>query len=67
MTVGDVVFYRVPITIDPTAPADVTLTTVNVTATLLTSAKYDIVNTFLVPDTGVAGTKQVLLVVAREK
>ncbi len=67
MTVGDVVYYRVPISIDPNAPADLTLTTVNVTATLLTSAKYDIVNTFLVPDLGTDSSKQVLLVVAREK
>ena len=63
MADGDVKFFRFPITVDFSAPGDSSLQTI--ADTLLPNAVWDIMTTQLVQDTGVTGTKQVLIIVAR--
>lgn len=63
MADGDVKFFRFPITIDYDAGPDTSLQTV--ADTLLPNAVWDILTTQLVQDTGVSGTQQVLIIVAR--
>lgn len=60
MADGDIKFFRFPITIDFSTPADSTFQTLS--NTLLPNAGWDILTTQLVQDIGVSGTKQVLVI-----
>ena len=64
MAAGDIVFARVPITLDSTAVEDVAVTTV--LAGLFPIANYDLIHTSVTNVTGNGGrSKVVLLVVAQ--
>ena len=62
MAAGDIVYARVPITVDVDAVEDVAVTTV--LDGLFPIANYDLIHTSLIPPTGTK-TKAVLVVVAQ--
>ena len=62
MAAGDIVYARVPLTIDVNADADTAVTTV--LAGLFPIATYSLIHTSLIPPTGTQ-TKAVLVVVAQ--